>query len=335
MLFYLKQVVLALKQRAKEEGEITGNSRSARCEEPATETFRGILREGSVDEEALCVWREKLATEGIQVLVDERCPDDDKEGMMENHWELSAPEKAMPEIHGELLPAAEAMLWIADDPDAARRMEAEGKAVLGYLPADHENADFSGIRYLAENLTELDGDYLDKIYRRYHGIPWDILETEHCLLRETTEEDVDAFYRIYAHPSVTAYMEDLFPDRDQELAYTRDYIKNIYEFYGFGVWTVILRETGEVIGRAGLSYREGFEEPELGFLVGVPWQGKGLATEICRAVLEFGKEELGFTKVIAFAEPENAASNHILKKLGFREREKVLLLGKNHARWEK
>ena len=145
---------------------------------------------------------------------------------------------------------------------------------------------------------------------------------------------MDAFYGIYAHPSVTAYMEDLFSDRDRELAYTRDYIKNIYELYGFGVWTVLLRETGEVIGRAGLSYREGFEDPELGFLIAVPWQGRGLATEVCRAILTFGKEELEFTKVIAFVMPENAVSCHLLQKLGFQEKEEVRLLGKRHLLWE-
>lgn len=231
----------------------------------------------------------------------------------------------------EPLPAT---LWITDDPERAKEHVRHGTPTLGYLSAGDEGADFGSVRYLATDLTELDADYLDKVYRRHAGIPWDILDTERCHLRETTEADVDAFYDIYAEPSVTAYMEDLFPDREQELAYARDYAKNIYEFFGFGVWTVCLRETGEVIGRAGLSYREGFEDPELGFLIGVPWQGKGIATEVCRAVLQFGRKELEFARVIAFAEPENAASNHILKKLGFREREKVLILGRDHVRWE-
>lgn len=228
-----------------------------------------------------------------------------------------------------------ATLWITEDPVLARKHMERREAVLGVLSSENEGADFSGVPYLATDPEELGANYLDKVFRRYQGIPWDILQTERCFLRETTEADVDAFYEIYAQPSVTEYMEDLFADRDQELAYTRDYIKNIYELYGFGVWTVGLSRTGEVIGRAGLSFREGYGEPELGFLIGVPWQGKGLATEVCRAVLEFGKEELGFTKVIAFAEPENAVSNRVLSKLGFQAREEVTLLGKVHVRWEK
>lgn len=227
--------------------------------------------------------------------------------------------------------ALQGTLWISDDPNAIQSHLAKGDPLLVLLHADAQGESFLGVKYMAMHLTELDTDYLDKVYRRHAGIPWEILETERCFLRETTEEDVDAFYRIYAEPSVTAYMEDLFADREQELAYTRDYIKNVYEFYGHGVWTVCLKETGEVIGRAGLSFREGYEEPELGFLIGVPWQGRGLATEVCRAILQFGAKKLGFTKVIAFTEPENEVSVHLLKKLGFEANGEAMLLGKRHV----
>ena len=220
-------------------------------------------------------------------------------------------------------------LWITDDPSLARDLAARGRAVLAIL--SEGGGDFSGVKYLCEGLEELDATYLDRVYRRYAGIPWDILETERCYLRETTEEDVDAFYEIYREPSITQYMEDLFPDRDQEIAYTRDYIRNVYEFYGFGVWTVCLKGTGQVIGRAGLSYREGFDEAELGFVIGLPWQRRGIAEEVCRAALSFGREELGFQTVIAFAEPENTVSVRLLKRLGFTPAGEEILRGLVHG----
>jgi RimJ/RimL family protein N-acetyltransferase len=80
-------------------------------------------------------------------------------------------------------------------------------------------------------------------------------------------------------------MEPLYEEVDEERAYARDYIEKVYAFYDFGIWTVVEKTSGEVIGRAGICYREGYEDPELGFMIGVPWQGKGLATEVCRAVL--------------------------------------------------
>lgn len=233
-------------------------------------------------------------------------------------------------------PSAERIrvLWITDDPVSAQEHILREEPVLAFLHEGNRGASFPGVKFACENLQELDAAYLDRVYRRYALIPWDILETERCFLRETAVEDVNAFYEIYGEPSITEYMEDLFPDREQEIAYTRDYIRNVYEFYGFGVWTVCLKETGQVIGRAGLSYREGFADPELGFVIGVPWQRRGIGEEVCRAVLAFGKKELGFEIVIAFAEPGNRVSVRLLEKLGFQAAEEKLLQERTHVMFQ-
>lgn len=208
-------------------------------------------------------------------------------------------------------------LVITDDSAYAEKMAAEGFPVLGILTEANRSDAFTGVKYLCEGTESLTEAYLDKVYRRYKGLPCDIVETERCLIRETTEADVDAFYRIYEDASVTAYMEDLFIDRDEQIDYIRQYRKNMYEFCDFGIWTVLLKETGEIIGRAGFALREGYEEPELGFLIGVPWQGQGLATEVCEAILKYGAEELEFHTVRALAEDGNDASVRLLQKLGF------------------
>lgn len=208
-------------------------------------------------------------------------------------------------------------LFVTDCPEVAQKLSAADFPVLGILRKENKDDSFSGVRYLAEGWESITPAYLERVYRRCRGLPWQILETKRCLLRETIEADVDAFYRIYAEPSITAFMENLFADREEELRYTADYRKNMYEFYGYGIWSVILKETGEIIGRAGLDMRRGFEEPELGFVIGVPWQRQGLAEEVCRAILRYGKEELGFTTVRALTEQENEASLVLLKKLGF------------------
>lgn len=211
----------------------------------------------------------------------------------------------------------EGILFITDSAETAERLAAGGCPVLGCLTEKNRQASFSGVRFLIEGMAELDADYLEKVYRRLNQLPWQIVTTPRCIIRETTEQDVDAFYRIYEKPAITRYMENLFAEREEEICYTRQYRENIYEFYGFGIWTVLLKETGEVIGRAGLTMREGFEEPELGFVIDVPWQRQGLAGEVCRAILDYGRKELLFTRVQALTEPENAASIALLRSLGF------------------
>ena len=59
------------------------------------------------------------------------------------------------------------------------------------------------------------------------------------------------------------------------------------------------------------------KEPELGFIIGVPWQRKGYAYEVCSAILKYAKEELDFEKVISFVMEENKASIALCEKLGF------------------
>lgn len=213
----------------------------------------------------------------------------------------------------------EATLFVTDDAAQARRLAAEGQAVLGILTEENNSESFEGVKFLTEEFDESDTAYLERVYRRYAGIPWRILETERLFVRESTVADVDAFYEIYSEPAVGRFMHDLAAERDAQLSYMEQYRENMYGFYEFGIWTVILKTTGEVIGRAGFAMREGFSEPEIGFVIGVPWQRQGFAKEVCQAILDYGSRELEFDTVQAFAETENEASGHLLKELGFVE----------------
>ena len=57
--------------------------------------------------------------------------------------------------------------------------------------------------------------------------------------------------------------------------------------------------------------------PCIGYMIGVPWQRQGYAEEACRAILDYAREELDFTKVFLQVEEENEASIKLAKKLGF------------------
>lgn len=208
-------------------------------------------------------------------------------------------------------------LYVTDRPEVYTALRDKGCPVLPYLHENNRGESFPGAFYAVEKLEEMDQESFELAYRRLVGLPWDILTTKRCALRETTVEDVDSFYRIYAEPSVTEYTESLFADRDEEIAYTRDYIEKVYAFYGYGMWTVLERQSGEVIGRAGISWREGYDLPELGFVFGVPWQGRGYACEVCSAVLAYAREELSMEKVQALVRPENVRSLRLCEKLGF------------------
>lgn len=210
-------------------------------------------------------------------------------------------------------------LYITDSEEVYRALRQEGRYVLPYRHEENAGADFTGALYVMEQIAEADYDTVDMAYRRLAGLPWEILQTGRCIIRETTLGDVEAFYRIYEEGSITEYIEDLFEDPEEEIAYTKDYIERVYGFYGYGMWTVLEKKSGQVIGRAGVSWREGFDLPELGFVIGVPWQRQGYAYEVCCAILDYAKEELGMDKVQALVMEGNQKSAALCEKLGFSE----------------
>lgn len=192
--------------------------------------------------------------------------------------------------------------------------------VLVYLHAGNGDADFGDARYALEEPEETEPEYLERVYRRCHNLPWEILATERCWLRETVEEDVDSFWEMYRDAAITRYTQRLYPTPEAERGYVREYRRLVYAFYEFGVWTVLDRQSGAVVGRAGLSVREGYDLPELGFVIHRKWQGRGLAWEVCREILRYARESLGFERIQALVHEDNAASLHLCRKLGFRER---------------
>lgn len=217
-------------------------------------------------------------------------------------------------------------LYITDSETEYHMLKQQGRYVLPYRHEENRDVDFTGALYVIEQIEEVDFETIDMAYRRLACLPWNILTTKRCIIRETTVEDADSFYEIYAEPKITEYMEDLYADRDEEIAYIEEYRKKVYEFYGYGMWTVLTKD-GTVIGRAGISWREGFELPELGFVIGVPWQRQGYAYEVCSAILDYAREELGFTQVQALVMEGNEKSGTLCEKLGFEKGKSVELEG--------
>ena len=156
-----------------------------------------------------------------------------------------------------------------------------------------------------------------------------ILETERCFVREFTVEDLDGIYALYDEEA-RRFLEPPSRDRAHEREILRAYIDRVYGLYGFGHWAVFLKEDpGTLVGRVGYSAITSRQEREaqalntacpdadFGFLILGDRRGKGIAGEVCRALLRYGFSELGFSCIRADARNDNAASIRLLKKLGF------------------
>ena len=167
-----------------------------------------------------------------------------------------------------------------------------------------------GTRYAVESLAELDIEYLERVRRRYNHIPWDIGETDRCLIRELSLSDLPALYELYDKPGMTDFVEPLY-DYETELEYQKAYIENMYGFYEYGMWLVFSRETGKLIGRAGLEHNE------MGYMIAPEFQNQGYATEVCRFIIEYARENTDFEELYCRIDERNEASVRLAKKLGF------------------
>lgn len=224
-------------------------------------------------------------------------------------------------------------LYVTDHEEICKQLLEEKANVLVWLHDENRDKDLNSAPYAIENIEEMDFIYAERIFRRFQKLPWMIAETERCIIREMTEEDLDAVYEVYAAPSITRYMEGLYEDREEELEYTRSYIQNAYAFWGYGTWVIEKKLDNKIIGRVGFNLRDGYEEPELGFVIMEEEQRKGYAYECCKAVLELGNEEYEFEKVQVLIKEGNEASINLCQKLGFEFQEKIQEDGEEYLRF--
>ena len=224
-------------------------------------------------------------------------------------------------------------LYITDHEEICRQLLEEKANVLVWLHENNKNMNLSMAPYAMENIEELDFAYGERIWQRFRNLPWLIGETDRCIIREMTEEDLDAVYKVYEGESVTRYMEGLYENRQEELEYTRSYIQNAYRFWGYGTWIIERKEDRKIIGRIGFNLRDGYEEAELGFVVMEEEQRKGYAYECCKEVLQIGQKEYEFDRIQALVKEENTASVKLCYKLGFKLEDKVTEKGEEYLRF--
>lgn len=127
---------------------------------------------------------------------------------------------------------------------------------------------------------DLDPAFAERDRCRKAGIPVKIAETRRLLIRETVMEDVPALYEMRQQPGMGDYVEPMQPTLEEEMEFMKAYIRHMYAFYDFGLWTVLERKSGQVVGRAGLFPSELLEEGvELGYMIAPDRQGRGYALE--------------------------------------------------------
>ncbi len=143
-----------------------------------------------------------------------------------------------------------------------------------------------------------------------------VLETKRLTLREMNQADFSSLCKIMQDEEVMYAYEGAFSD--EEVQNWLDKQLANYRKYGFGLWSVVLKETGQMIGQCGLTmqnYKEG-QILEIGYLFHKEFWHQGFASEAAIACKEYAFDKLSADAVYSIIRDTNVSSQNVAKRNG-------------------
>lgn len=148
--------------------------------------------------------------------------------------------------------------------------------------------------------------------------PFPIIETQRLILRPWLQSDAAALYALARDPEVGSAAG--WPPHTS-VENSLEVITDV--FSAPETYAIVLKETGELVGCVGFNAGEAAnvaladDELELGYWVGKPYWGRGIATEAAQAIVDRGFIDLGLSGIWAVCFDGNERSRCVLEKLGF------------------
>jgi ribosomal-protein-alanine N-acetyltransferase len=154
-----------------------------------------------------------------------------------------------------------------------------------------------------------------------------LLETERLILREMLPSDAVALFEMDCNPNVHKYLWNKPLTSIDEVYQYIEMVRNQYLENNIGRFVVVLKETNELIGWAGLKYNTEIVNNkvdfyDIGYRLNEKFWGKGYASEASFAWLDYGFNVMKIKIMEAAAHTDNIASNRILQKIGMEMTEK-------------
>ncbi len=155
-----------------------------------------------------------------------------------------------------------------------------------------------------------------------------VIETKRLIMREYSHNDVSKLYEILSSPITMSFWPAPFT-LEQTENWVRNNIKRYTEL-GFGRWSVLLKETGEVAGDCGimLSEIDGKQENDLGYIIHYPYWHNGFAVEAAEACKDYAFKDLGLKRLCANMPFDHEASRRVAERIGM-EKEKEFFNSRN------
>ncbi|MGV3617439.1 MAG: GNAT family N-acetyltransferase [Fimbriimonas sp.] len=144
-----------------------------------------------------------------------------------------------------------------------------------------------------------------------------LFETERLLVRRLEFGDVDAMMAIYGDRETVRFVGDSEPLSPEACRHWVEVTDGNFARRGYGMVALVLRETGELVGCAGIVHPGQQPEAEVKYAFRRDQWGKGLASEAVRGLVDYARAVWGVGNIIATVDPENLVSQRVLAKSGF------------------
>ena len=143
-----------------------------------------------------------------------------------------------------------------------------------------------------------------------------IFQSERLLCRRWIPEDFDSLFTVYSDPESMKWVGDGLPISREDCTKWFKVTEINYATRGYGMFALVEREYGSVVGFAGLVHPGGQAEPEVKYaLLRTHW-GMGLASEVVPQLLAYGASTHSLRRIVATVASGNLASQRVLAKAG-------------------
>ncbi len=145
-----------------------------------------------------------------------------------------------------------------------------------------------------------------------------MFETQRLFVRPFKPNDLGALATMRDDEEVARYLGTRAMQTREKVAERLRFYISCYEKFGYGVSAIIHKVDDKMIGWGGLQPLEESGEIEVGYGFDKPYWGRGFATEVALAWLQYGFAQAGLQRIVAVAVPENTGSRHVLEKIGMK-----------------
>jgi RimJ/RimL family protein N-acetyltransferase len=143
-----------------------------------------------------------------------------------------------------------------------------------------------------------------------------VLETARLVMRPPRLDDLDGWAAFQADEESTRWLGG--PTSRSESWRGLMQVAGSWSLLGFGMFSVLERDTGRWVGRVGPLHPDGWPGDEVGWGVIRQAWGRGYATEAAAAAVEWAFDHLGWTEGIHCIDEGNTASERVAERLGSR-----------------